>query len=764
MPANRWSRHAVSALAATTAVVGLGLLGPVQGAVAAVGGPRAISLGTLGGLDSTPIAINDSGQVTGYSSVTPGTHNPQHAFSWTFAGGMVDLGTLGGSESQASALNSGGEIVGFSDLPGDASSVAFKWTPGGTMEALSGLPGATYSGANAVNDSGLIVGYSDVDGVAHAVSWSPSGQITDLGFLPGGDQITYPSADATGVDNNGDIVGTSSSGSNLNGNGHAFLLPAGGSMISLEQDSWVYSKAVDIDSSGEVTGFGNPTDNPVTEDAFVYTTAGGFDQITHSGPASGYEVAGISDSGFVAGITSGQHAFGWSADAGLIDLGDLGGGWAVPTGVSKNGVVVGASQLFGGRQEGFAWTSHAGMVGLPGLPGNDAASASAVNDNGLIVGISSTFSAGSEAVIWGLVQAPAITSAATASAAMRSPFAFTVTTAGSPTPGISESGALPAGITFVDNGDGTATFSGTPALGSGGTYPLTLTAANGVGTAATQAFSLVVPTTASVPTITSADNTTATFGVPFSFTVSTTGYPAPKLSKTGAVPASVTFVNNGDGTATISGTPAKAAAGVYPLTIAAKNAAGTATLDFSLTISKAPIIKAIPNTSVIAGVPFSIPVTATGYQPPIVRVGGVLPPGVHFQYTNDDETAGVLTGTPQASSGGAVYPITVFAQNDVGTVTQTFTLTITRPPTFFSQDNATATSKTPFSFQVLVIGNPLPKVTKVGALPKGLTWDATTQTISGTPKAAAAPGDYPLTFTAKNSAGTVTQAFTLTLQ
>ena len=57
---------------------------------------------------------------------------------------------------------------------------------------------------------------------------------------------------------------------------------------------------------------------------------------------------------------------------------------------------------------------------------------------------------------------------------------FTVTTTGFPTAALSETGALPTGVTFVDNGDGTATLAGTPAAGTGGTYVLTITAANGV--------------------------------------------------------------------------------------------------------------------------------------------------------------------------------------------------------------------------------------------------------------------------------------------
>ena len=58
-----------------------------------------------------------------------------------------------------------------------------------------------------------------------------------------------------------------------------------------------------------------------------------------------------------------------------------------------------------------------------------------------------------------------------------------VTTTGEPAPALSDNSAtLPAGITFTDNGNGTATIAGTPAAGSGGTYPVTITATNAAGT------------------------------------------------------------------------------------------------------------------------------------------------------------------------------------------------------------------------------------------------------------------------------------------
>ena len=98
---------------------------------------------------------------------------------------------------------------------------------------------------------------------------------------------------------------------------------------------------------------------------------------------------------------------------------------------------------------------------------------------------------------------------------------------GSPTPAISVTGALPAGVTFVDNGNGTGTLSGTPAAGTGGTYAITFTAANGVLPNGTQAFTLNVN---QAPAITSAASTTFTVGAAGSFTVTTSGFPAPTVT------------------------------------------------------------------------------------------------------------------------------------------------------------------------------------------------------------------------------------------
>src|ERR1019366_5882309 len=63
----------------------------------------------------------------------------------------------------------------------------------------------------------------------------------------------------------------------------------------------------------------------------------------------------------------------------------------------------------------------------------------------------------------GAETAPKITSPNAATFNLGERSAFTVTTTGDPTPSITETAILPDGLGFVDNGDGTATLSGTPA-------------------------------------------------------------------------------------------------------------------------------------------------------------------------------------------------------------------------------------------------------------------------------------------------------------
>ena len=91
--------------------------------------------------------------------------------------------------------------------------------------------------------------------------------------------------------------------------------------------------------------------------------------------------------------------------------------------------------------------------------------------------------------------APSIASANSATFSVGTNDTFTVTTGGLPPPALSVSTGtgqtgLPQGVTFTDNGNGTATLSGI-ATGQG-TFTFTISAANGLAPAATQNFTLTV--------------------------------------------------------------------------------------------------------------------------------------------------------------------------------------------------------------------------------------------------------------------------------
>ena len=171
-------------------------------------------------------------------------------------------------------------------------------------------------------------------------------------------------------------------------------------------------------------------------------------------------------------------------------------------------------------------------------------------------------------------QPPCITSAASTTFEVGVAGSFQVKATGTPTPTFSESGTLPSGVTFNTT---TGVLSGTPAAGTGGTYSITITAANGVGSNAVQKFTLYVEdfTIAASPssvtilpgqkgvyaiTLTSLGNLTGNValgcsGNPAGSTCMFSSNPA-KLSGTSSMTVDLTSckVTNGTYTLTVTGT------------------------------------------------------------------------------------------------------------------------------------------------------------------------------------------------------------------
>jgi hypothetical protein len=245
---------------------------------------------------------------------------------------------------------------------------------------------------------------------------------------------------------------------------------------------------------------------------------------------------------------------------------------------------------------------------------------------------------------------PEFTSATSAVFAVGVSNTFLVTSTGDPTVTFSEAGALPSGVTFVDNGNDTATLSGSPTASTAGTYFLTLDASNSVSNA-TQYFTLTVD---QPPTISSADQATFTVGAPNSFTVTTSaGFPTPSLSESGGIPSGIAFTDNGDGTAALAGIPATGSAGTYPITITASNGiAPDAIQDFTLTVLSIGITtSSLPGGSVYSKankVTYSATLAASGGNPPYkwsLVSGSALPPGLKLSSKGVISGKATTTGT-----------------------------------------------------------------------------------------------------------------------
>jgi Tfp pilus assembly protein PilV len=246
-------------------------------------------------------------------------------------------------------------------------------------------------------------------------------------------------------------------------------------------------------------------------------------------------------------------------------------------------------------------------------------------------------------------QGPSITSANSDVVSPGTPFTWTVTTNGTPKPALTASG-LPTSVSFIDNGNGTGTLSGTGSVAQG-TYTITFIATNTVGSAS-QTFTLVV-SSGTAPSFTSAASDTVPFDQSFTFNVTAIGAPIPAISAVSGVPSWATFTA-GTGSATLKGTPNKSSqVGSYVITFSATNSVSTTLQIFTLTVNpqSTPTISTPNNASpacLVQNKVFTFTVTGTGFQNGVTATsteGGLGASYVSSTTVTVTGTAGKTTGT-----------------------------------------------------------------------------------------------------------------------
>jgi probable HAF family extracellular repeat protein len=133
-------------------------------------------------------SINNKGQVVG---VYPSTSGPipdghtrgYHAFFWDETTGIEDLGTLGGVASYGLDINNHGQVVG-TILSAQTTSHAFRWDNISGMQVLEGLGNA--STAEAINNVGQVVGwYTDAGNLYFPYIWDETTGMRPIAAVQG---------------------------------------------------------------------------------------------------------------------------------------------------------------------------------------------------------------------------------------------------------------------------------------------------------------------------------------------------------------------------------------------------------------------------------------------------------------------------------------------------------------------------------------------------------------------------------------------------
>ncbi|MBQ6973039.1 MAG: putative Ig domain-containing protein, partial [Synergistaceae bacterium] len=324
--------------------------------------------------------------------------------------------------------------------------------------------------------------------------------------------------------------------------------------------------------------------------------------------------------------------------------------------------------------------------------------------------------------------APAITTTTLNPAAIGKPYTARLDATGNPAPTWRiASGTLPAGLILSADGS----ISGTPTRA--GSFKITVIAENAVGYAQRK----LTLKSQIVPTITTTGLKSATTGQSYSGTVIASGT-TPLTWSADGLPAGLTFKD-----CTIRGKARTK--GTYPVTVTVSNSAGTDTKTLSLDVHAVmPVFK---TSSLPVGTwnkRYSATITMKkGTKPITLELAGTLPDGLGF-----DADAGTITGTPNETCNALVLTFT--DTNAEGSVSKDFTLTVNGvKPKITTSSLPQAVKGRDYSADVAATGN-APITWRAVNLPAGLSLDADTGTISGTPEEACK--GY-ITVRAENSGG-----------
>ncbi len=284
-------------------------------------------------------------------------------------------------------------------------------------------------------------------------------------------------------------------------------------------------------------------------------------------------------------------------------------------------------------------------------------------------------------------------------------------------------GALPAGLSL---NAATGVISGTPT--GAGASSFTIRATDGIGATGSRAYSVTI---AAAIIVNPASLPNGTVGTAYSRTVSATGGTGSKTFSVsaGALPAGLSL---NAATGVISGTPTSA--GVYNFTIRGTDSIGAiGTRAYSVTINPAIVVNPTTLPGGTLGTAYSQTVSATGGTGSYTYSvsAGSLGAGLTL-----NASTGVISGTPSTTG---TRSFTIRATDGIGaTGSRAYSVTIAAAIVVNPATLPGGTVGSAYSGTVSATGGTGSKTFSVsaGALPAGMSLNAATGVISGTPTSA----------------------------
>lgn len=339
-------------------------------------------------------------------------------------------------------------------------------------------------------------------------------------------------------------------------------------------------------------------------------------------------------------------------------------------------------------------------------------------------------------------------------------YTYTLLSTGTPTgtlswstPAAGSTGALPDGLTL---NSATGAITGTPTVSGTYAVAVTLTDSSGavVNATATKNVSITINPT---PTIVTTSLPAGVVGQAYSQSISMAGGTSPfTWQLTGSLPTGLSFDT---GTGIISGTPTSA--GTFNFSVAVTDSTGKVSASQALTIVVNSVLDITTPTTGASAPPQAL--TGQAYSFTFAATGGVAPytwsaPNLPAGFSVNPFT-GVLTATPNIT-GTFSFVLTV-TDTKGATASKTYTITVSAPVsiTTASLPGWTVNSATAYNQTLAATGgNGTYTWAATGALPAGMTLNAATGSITGTPTAAGTS-----TFTVTATSGTLTSTKQLSI-